>query len=300
MNAVKTTFSIKDLESLGGVKAHTIRIWEKRYNLLEPQRTPTNIRTYTLADLQKLLNVRFLLDNNYKISKVAKHDSKAIAAMVADLVARKNAEITSHAINSLKIAMMNFDQELFQATYDALREDLSFQEVFIQAFIPLLHEIGLLWQTDTINPAHEHFIYNLIKQKIVLQTEKVQQQVGTQKKTTFVLFLPENEIHELGLIYLNYELIAKGYKTIYLGQSIQLESLEYLSLNHPEIAFVSYFTVKPEPDELPEYLETFNTTFKKFTHQLHVLGYRVQELNATKTPKNVQVHKKIEDFIQTL
>ena len=121
-NVVKIKFSIKDLESLSGIKAHTIRIWEKRYNLLTPERTQTNIRTYLLSDLQKLLNVVFLMNNNHKISKIAKNSTAEIAKMVADIVAKESFSSQSHAINSFKISMMNFDQNLFYKTYDTLKE----------------------------------------------------------------------------------------------------------------------------------------------------------------------------------
>ena len=164
MNTVKSTFSIKDLESFGGIKAHTIRMWERRYNLLEPERTPTNIRTYSLEDLQKLLNVTFLLDHNFKISKIAKNSSDEIASLVAEIVEEKDLGTNHHAINSFNIAMMNFDQRLFSQTYNQLRKTLDFRSVFFEVFIPLLEKIGLLWQAGVVNPAHEHFIELLRKE----------------------------------------------------------------------------------------------------------------------------------------
>ena len=270
--AVKTKFSIKDLESLSGIKAHTIRIWEKRYNLLDPERTPTNIRTYSLADLQKLLNVVFLTENRYKISKIAKHSTKEIAQLVAEIVTATSAANENHAINSFKIAMMNFDQKLFYKTYNALSETKTFTTIFYETFLPLLHEIGLLWQTNTVNPSHEHFIFNLIKQKILVSIEGQQRMVPPTRQETFALFLPENEIHELGLLFLNYELVCRGYKVIYLGQSIMLENLKYLSINHPNLSFATYFTVEPLLEEIPQYFKTFNETFGNQKLDLYVLG----------------------------
>ena len=299
MNAVKTQFSIKDLESLGGVKAHTIRIWEKRYNLLNPERTPTNIRTYTLKDLQKLLNVTFLLENKYKISKVAKHSSKEIAEIVADLVSKNNLS-DNHAINSLKIAMMNFDQQLFARTYESLSTVLSFREIFVQAFVPLLNELGLLWQTDTINPAHEHFITNLIKQKILLKIEQYQLDHSPTKSKTFVLFLPENELHELGLMYLNYEIITSGYKCIYLGQSIQLDSLKYLLTNQTNLHFVSYFTVKPEDQTVKDYVSDFNRELSSSKIPFYILGKRAQQVDQNELPDNVEIFNSVKDFAKVL
>lgn len=299
-NAVKTKFSIKDLESLSGIKAHTIRIWEKRYNLLEPLRTDTNIRTYTLADLQKLLNVVFLTENRYKISKIAKHSTKDIARLVATIVAETSVSNENHAINSFKISMMNFDQNLFYKTYMALNETKTFVEIFYETFLPLMHEIGLLWQTDTINPSHEHFIFNLIKQKILVNIEKTQREVPPLMDQTFALFLPENEIHELGLLFLNYELVAHGYKVIYLGQSIQLENLKYLSVNHPNLSFVSYFTVEPHKDNLQSYFEDFNAVFGQQLLDLYVFGAMTQYMEEEKCPPNVQVMLSIREFVNLI
>lgn len=299
-NVVKTKFSIKDLESLSGIKAHTIRIWEKRYNLLQPTRTTTNIRTYVLSDLQKLLNVVFLLKNNYKISKIAQNSSKEIAGIVSEIVANKSFSNENHAINSFKISMMNFDQNLFYKTYNTLLETNTFVEIFYQVFLPLLEEIGLLWQTDTINPSHEHFIFNLIKQKILVNIEKMQRTVSPLHDKTFALFLPENEIHELGLLFLNYEIVARGHKVIYLGQSIMLENLTYLSINHPNLSFVTYFTIQPPIEEIPEYFNEFNAMFGQQQLDLYVLGALTHQIDEASTPHNVRIMMSIREFVNTI
>src|SRR3970282_882472 len=172
INNVKSVFSIKDLENLSGIKAHTIRIWEKRYNVLKPMRTDTNIRLYDLASLQKLLNIVLLHDYGYKISKIASYSEDKIPSLVREIISSKNSK--NHAISAFKMAMMNYDEELFLNTYNWLIAEKSFKEVFHEVFIPLLEELGLLWQTDTITPAHEHFISYLIKQKLLTNTEKLQ------------------------------------------------------------------------------------------------------------------------------
>ncbi len=299
-NIVKTKFSIKDLESLSGIKSHTIRIWEKRYNLLEPERTLTNIRTYKLSDLQKLLNVTLLINNGYKISKIAQYSSGTITEFVANIIADRSTKDQNHAINSLKIAMMNFDQNLFLETYNAQMEETDFQSVFYETFLPLLHEIGLLWQTDTINPSHEHFIYNLIKQKILLNIELVQSNIKQTNDETFVLFLPENEIHELGLLFLNYEIVRHGFKAIYLGQSIQLESLNYLSANQPKISFVTYFTVQPKNEDIPDYFRQFDKLFGQNGHQLYVMGNKSNFINELGLPDSIKVTLSIREFINII
>lgn len=300
MNAVKTKFSIKDLESLGGIKAHTIRIWEKRYNLFEPDRTPTNIRTYDLKDLQKLLNVTFLLEHNHKISKIAKHSAEEISRLVAEIVAERKLDSGNHIINSFKIAMMNFDQRLFARTFESLQLKLSFRDIFFQVFIPLLEEIGLLWQAGVINPAHEHFITSLIKQKVLLRIEEHHQTNETTKPKTFVLFLPENEIHDLGLMFLNYEITSHGYKCIYLGQSIQTESLKYFVTNQGNIHFVSYFTVKPDSQTVAEYVQDFNTEMESDSVPFYILGRLAQKARQEEMPSNVKLFKSMESFTEML
>ena len=223
MDNMKSDFSIKDLENISGIKAHTIRIWEKRYKLLEPERTETNIRHYGLRSLQKLLNVAFLNSNGIKISKIAKLSNEEVSAHVREIASRGNIE--HHAINAFKMSMFHFDQVLFYKTYMNLLERYTFREIFYDIFIPLLNEMGLLWQTNTISPAHEHFISVHIKQKILLNIEKLQSLEPKPATRTFVLFLPENEIHDIGLLFVNYELRSRGYHTIFLGESIPMKSL---------------------------------------------------------------------------
>lgn len=300
MNAVKTKFSIKDLENLASVKAHTIRIWEKRYQLLVPERTPTNIRTYSLKDLQKLLNVSFLLEHDYKISKIASHSTSRIAELVGQIVSQKTQPKGHQSINSFKIAMMNFDQQLFAKTFDSLSRELDFTTIFKEVLIPLLEEIGLLWQTNTIDPSHEHFITNLIKQKILLRIEQYQLTDIPEKSRVFVLFLPENEIHDLGLLFLNYEIVRHGYKCIYLGQSILIENLKYLMLNQSNVCFVSYFTVKPDHSSVADYARAFNAELENNNVPFYIFGRKALRENIKDLPKNAHVIKSIDSFIENL
>nr|WP_297782910.1 MerR family transcriptional regulator [uncultured Allomuricauda sp.] len=299
MNNVKTSFSIRDMENLSGIKAHTIRIWEKRYNLFSPERTDTNIRTYNLESLQKLLNVTLLYNNGYKISKIAKMGEEKIPALVNEIISEKSEK--SHALNSLKLAMLNFDQSLFLKTYNGLMEEKSFTQIFNDVFIPLLNELGLLWQTNTISPAHEHFISNLIKQKIYIHTEKLQFEAPTKKDEVYVLFLPENEIHELGLLYVNYQLALHGYKTIYLGQTMPIESLEDLLKYYSNIRFVSYFTVSPTKDEIDDYFDRFGEVLKKSPgSKLYVMGYQIQEIGEEKQLGPIKIFKSINQLVDFL
>ncbi|WP_179377054.1 MerR family transcriptional regulator [Winogradskyella wichelsiae] len=299
MNNIKNRFSIKDLENLTGIKAHTIRIWEKRYNLLEPKRTETNIRYYDLASFQKLLNVKYLNSNGYKISKIATIEPQEIPQLVRELATKTN--LDSHAINAFKLAMINFDQALFYKTYETLLTEKSFENIFYNIFIPLLTEIGLLWQTDTITPAHEHFISILIRQKILINTEKVQSKQSHHPVKTFVLYLPDNEIHDLGLTFINHEVISNGHRSIFLGQSVPLESLIELKNYYDDITFISYFTIKPEKENLLTYIDQFNELLlKDSTSNFWILGNRVNDLDTEELPNNVITYKTIKSLTDAL
>jgi DNA-binding transcriptional MerR regulator len=299
MNNVKKVFSIRDLENLSGIKAHTIRIWEKRYNLLAPNRTRTNIRTYSLSSLQKLLNITLLYNNGYKISKIAKIPEQNIHLKVREIVAKNSTK--NHAINAFKLAMINFDQTLFTNTYNGLLADKSFREIFKTIFIPLLNELGLLWQTDTISPAHEHFISSLIRQKILINTEKLQHLEPVKTEKVFVPFLPENEIHDIGLLYINYEIVLRGYKSIYLGQTIPLENLSEVMDYFNNVCFVSYFTVVPTKDHINEYIKDFSHMTKDNENvQLWILGRQIKFLENETLPNYVKTFTSIDQIVEKL
>ncbi len=299
MNNIKKSFSIRDLENLSGIKAHTIRIWEKRYDLLSPERTSTNIRTYSLASLQKLLNITLLYNNGYKISKIAAIPKDEIPVVVKGVISKNDNE--NHAVNALKMAMINFDQSLFQKTYNQLLKKRSFRSIFWDIFMPFLNEIGLLWQTDTISPSHEHFITKQIKQKIYSSSEKLQAIEPVKQDKVFVLFLPDNEIHEIGLLFVNYEILLRGYKTIYLGQSMPMENLIDLKNNFKNIHFLSYFTVVPTKDRLAKYIATFNEQIANGTGaKLWILGQQVKHLNPTNLPSNIKTFESIEALSSAL
>ena len=295
MNNVKNVFSIKDLENLSGIKAHTIRIWEKRYDILQPTRTDTNIRLYDLASLQKLLNITLLHDYGYKISKIATYPQDKIPSLVREIISSKTAK--SHAISEFKMAMMNFDQELFFKTYNWLIAEKSFKEIFHQVFIPLMNELGLLWQSDTITPAHEHFISYLIKQKLSVNTEKLQALKQTKLDRIFVLSLPMNEIHELGLMYLNYEILLHGYRTIYLGESMPIENLKDLKKHFSSIVFVSYMTVQPERDVVDSYVQKMSEELRDDSTELWYIGRMVEFVKKEKLPQGITIFNSINELV---
>lgn len=299
MNNIKNVFNIKDLENLSGIKAHTIRIWEKRYNVLEPMRTDTNIRYYDILNLQKLLNISTLHTFGYKISTISKLPAEKIPVLVKEILSNKS--ITNHVINTFKLAMMNFDQELFLTTYNSLLQDKSFRDIFQEYFIPLLQEIGYLWQTNTITPAHEHFISFLIKQKLAANTEKLLLHPPTKTERTFVLFLPENEIHELGLMFLNYELALNGYKTIYLGESVPIKSLKDIRNYFENITFITYITIEPSMEEIKSYMAQLkqDVVNDDETH-LYLFGRNTKYIPDNEVNHNIRIFKSINEFSEDL
>jgi len=295
---VKTQFGIKDLENLSNVKAHTIRIWEKRYNLLEPDRTDTNIRKYDLDNLKKLLNVAYLYNAGHKISKIASLNNVQIQELIKKNI---NGLDSEYMLNVFKSAMFEFDGELFDATLEKLLEKKSFREVFAEIFIPLLTEMGILWHSGTIDPSHEHFISEKIKHTIIWHTAR-KKKSNSQNGQLFTLYLPYHEIHEISLLYANYELISAGFNTIFLGPNIPLESLTHVLKTKKKVVFVTYFTVRPENNNLKKYLTDFQKEVSaKDTCELWILGNKAEK--SFKNTKSLKFFRDIKQFtyhIETL
>ena len=299
MNTPKNVFTIKDLENLSGIKAHTIRIWEKRYNILEPMRTDTNIRTYDMHSLQKLLNICALHSFGYKISTIAKLHEDKIPVMVREILSNKT--LNSHVLNNFKLAMMNFDQSLFFNTYNSLLNEKSFREIFYGCFIPLLEEIGMLWQTDTITPAHEHFISNLVKQKIAANTEKIQAIEPIKTDRVFVLYLPEGEIHDTGLMLLNYELILNGYKAVYIGQNVSLSGIKDVKNYFDNITYITYITTNPTSADVNRYIETLiKEVLNDEQSELYVFGRTASTIDSKYLSNNIRTFSSTKEFGDSL
>ena len=299
MNSTEHVFSIKDLENLSGVKAHTILISEKRYNLLKPKRSKTNIRHYDLNNLQKLLNISFLNSNGFKISKIAALDETELAPKTRELAFMGKND--SQAIVAFKLAMLNFDQILFYNTYNSLLEEKSFRTIFYEVFIPLLFDLGMLWQTNTISPSHEHFLTVHIKQKILVHIERLQSTDPRPSTKTVVLFLPENETHDLGLLFINYEILSLGYHTIFLGENIPLNNLKYINKLYDDIIYISYFTIKPSDNDIYDYLKIFSEEYLSVNkNSAKLIGHRIRNLIPENVPKNIMLYDKIEDLVKDL
>jgi len=298
LNNIKNQFSIIDFENLTGIKAHTIRIWEKRYQLFNPERHGNNERLYQLDDLKKILNISFLQENGWKISKIAILTDDEMSATINAMVAEKGKY--TEAINQFKVAMFSFDLMLFEITYQKLIAQRAFKEIFHEIFIPLLDLIGVLWQTGTIVPAHEHFVSQLIENKLHLNIEKIQTLPKKMDKT-FVLFLPENEIHNLGILYIQYELLLKGYQTIYLGHSIPLEDLRILQTLYNPIVFITQFTVAPRLETLDDYMHTLqNVLLNRPQDECWINGRKADLITLYLHTPQVKVFPKVKELLNAI
>lgn len=296
MNNIKSVFSVKDLENLSGIKAHTIRIWEKRYDLFSPNRDENNIRSYDSNDLKRILNIAFLNNFGYKISKISKLSEQEIVSLTQKIYSEKTN--ASYAVSNLKLAMFNFDASLFYKTYDKIAQTKSFEEIFYEVFIPLLDEIGFLWQTETLKPIHEHFISSLIRQKLFSEIE--QQQKNTfDDSEVFVLFLPMHEIHELGIMFVNYLLLKRNKHVIYLGGSVPMEDLIEVKKYYSKVTFLSYFTVQPESEKLIDYLNQFKSEIlTRESDKFCILGKQVFDFKST--IKDIYTYNGIQNLLLEL
>ncbi len=297
LNNIKTVFTIRDLENISGIKAHTIRIWEKRYDLLEPNRTDTNIRYYSSESLLKLLNVSLLNKHNFKISKIANMSEDQILINARELAFKF--AVNDDAINSFKMAMFQFDKTLFNNTYNKLLHKKTFREIFKDVFVPFLSQIGLLWQTNTLMPAHEHFISNLIIQKIQLNTEKLESN-STKGEYSYVFFLPDGEIHEIGLLYLNYELALRGAQTIYLGQSLPLNNLNYFFNGDSKVCFITSMTVKPYDDKLVDYFYEIDDILKDTEHKMIAIGHKAMDVKELEFSSDIKVFPSVIEYLENI
>jgi hypothetical protein len=237
-----------------------------------------------------------LHDYGYKISKISTLSEDKIIKLTREIVSEKSAK--THAISSFKLAMMNFDQGMFFDTYNELLATKTFKEVFYEVVIPLMNEIGFLWQTFTITAAHEHFLSNLIKQKLMTNIEKLNNNKPEKTDKVFVLYLPYDEVHELGLMYLNYEVISNGYKSIYLGESVPLESLKDLKNYFDNIVYVCYMTVEPQKEEVENYIQRIENEVIDETSELWLIG-RMTEY-AQKERPYMRVFNSIESLSENL
>lgn len=231
------TYSIADLEKLSGIKSHTIRIWEKRYNIVSPERTDTNIRAYNDDQLKKILNISFLINNGLKISKIASLSLDELSSKVLSLTS--STDSFEAQINDFVICSLQFDEPLFENTYNGLRKNHTLSYIYENIFIPTLRRIGALWSSGELFPAQEHFLSNLIKQKFYHAIEDADSKIKMGKKA--YLFLPPWEDHDFALLYSNMVLKENGYDVVNVGKTISFDSiLQCIEKIKPDILFTTF------------------------------------------------------------
>ncbi len=294
MNAVTNRYSIKDLEKLTGVKAHTIRIWEKRYGIVQPERTESNIRCYSDCDLKRLLNISILNKRGFKISALANLSGEEIKDKVMNLVSDHH--LYEAQIENLVLAMIDLDEGKFEKILSSAVIEIGFEETLIRIVYPFFIKIGLLWQTGAITPAQEHYVSNLVRQKIIAAIENLEIKHPPAAKL-FILFLPDHEYHELSLLFFSYMIKKVGHKVIYLGQSTPLEDvIKAASIHTPDYLLTTFTSPMPHID-IKEYIALLSEPFPGI--RLYVSGLQLAEEHA-QLPPQVSVISDLFRFKQQL
>ncbi len=282
-------YSIKDLEGFTGIKAHTLRIWEQRYNLLEPERTETNIRLYNDQQLKTLLNAVMLYKNGYKISHIALLKENNINEEIAKIV--KSTTSNDSIIDALVVCMINMDEEHFEELLTNSIDKNGFESTIIDVIYPFFERVGILWLTDVINPAQEHFVSNLIRQKMIVAIDKlgVIKDPGGRK---CIAFLHEEELHEIGLLLYTYFLKKNNFKVIYLGQVVPYDDVKTaIQKQEPNVILTGF--VKPmESNWINQYIGTLLNDFENIT----VLSTGFQSSLITLKNERLHLISSINDF----
>lgn len=288
------TYSIKDLERISGIKAHTLRIWEQRYEILKPERTDTNIRTYSDHDLKRILNIGILNSNGVKISKLAKMDAEQLFQQVRAV--SENNLSTQNQVDNLIIAMVEMDEDRFERYISSCILRHGFDNTMSQIIYPFLQKVGVLWQTDSINPAQEHFISNLIRQKLIVAIDGTSNRQKDEGKQ-FLLYLPENELHEISLLYANYKIRASGNKSIYLGQSVPYADLKMVYNLHKPDYILTILTCQLIDQSLQEYANRLAEDFPD--SQILITGAFASQQEIVQ-PKNILIYNNIDQLSRIL
>jgi MerR family transcriptional regulator, light-induced transcriptional regulator len=287
-------YSIKDLEKLSGIKAHTLRIWEQRYSIIIPKRTKTNIRYYTDTDLRAILNVALLNKNGYKISKISELSAEEISEKVAS-ISEKNFEHDTQ-LDALTISMIEMDEYKFDRIISTNIQQLGFEKTMMEVIHPFLDKLGLLWLTGSIHPVQENFMAYLIRQKIIVAIDNLPLTVGRHVKK-YLLYLPEGETQELSLLFMHYLLKSRQNQVIYIGQNMSIDDLrDVYQIHKPDYMYTMItetFTRQP----VARYIDLISNTFP--ASKILLSGYQIVS-QKVESASNVLVLKSIQETISFL
>ncbi len=288
-------FNIKDIENLTGIKSHTLRIWEQRYGIPQPKRTATNIRYYDDEDLKLLINVSMLNRNGHKISKLTALSKEELEKLVFELTA--DVSDVDVQLDSMMQAMFNLDEAAFDRILSSHLMKFGLEKTMLELFFPFLKRIGVLWQTGQVNPAFEHFMSNLIRQKIIVAIDS-QVSVKKERPKKFILFLPEGETHELGLLFANYAIRSRGHHTIYLGQNLPYAELDAIVNQYEANYIMSALTSTPSKISTQTIVNNLSARFKDKT--ILLTGFQITSNLTVTAPKNVILLPTFESFLSTI
>lgn len=293
---MESTFSIKDLSQLSRIKAHTLRIWEQRYGILNPSRTKTNIRYYSQDDLKYLLNVTILYDHGFKISAIAKLGLTELGEKVKKL--SQHVMQYPSQIQGLVLAMIELDEDRFETQLNTDIEILGLQDTIENIVYPFLQQVGMLWLSNTINPAQEHFISNLIRQKLIVSIDALKKELNPTAKK-FILYLPEGEFHEIGLLYIHYLIKLHGHKSIYLGQNLPLGDLLEVQRIHKADVIFTRVTSYTGSENLQLHFDQLSKHHPET--MIWISGYQVvsQDLDTAKNFIKLDDLKKFKSLLKT-
>ncbi|MFN3794212.1 MAG: MerR family transcriptional regulator [Chitinophagaceae bacterium] len=284
-------FTIKDLENLSGIKAHTIRIWEQRYTFLNPQRTETNIRYYSNDELKTVLNFALLNKYGYKISHIDKMSEEEMKEKILSLSQAQAQQ--ERIVNDLIHYMVDLRLEEFESSLDTYIMAKGIERTITQIIFPFLERIGILWITNHVNPAQEHLVTNIIRQKLIVGIESTVSHIQINK--TILLFLPEGEHHELGILFMYYLLKSRGVKVLYLGANVPVKDVEYVAqLKKPEFLY-THLTSVAHNFNFERFLSHISTRVS--STPLIVSGLLTQQYKK-KVPANVSFKKSLADVME--
>jgi DNA-binding transcriptional MerR regulator/methylmalonyl-CoA mutase cobalamin-binding subunit len=276
-------YSIKDLERISGIKAHTIRIWEKRYNIVVPERTESNIRYYSDTDLKRILNISVLISNGYKISRIAGLSDQQLCERIVELNNMHSPEHSGH-IESLIVAMIELDEVKFEKVLNNSIIKIGFEETLFMVIYPLLSKIGTLWQTGSITPSQEHFLSNLVRQKLFTAIDGLPLEKRAGYKT-FLLVLPQWELHDIGLLVYHYLIRKRGHKSIFLGQGVPLEDIASIKAHSQPEVIVTSFSASTEEEDIRAYLRELSEQFKDTP--IYISGIQTEKISG-RLPAGIQ------------
>jgi len=285
------SFTIKDLENLSGIKAHTIRIWEQRYQFLKPDRTDTNIRHYSNEELKKLLNIALLNKYGYKISHIDKMGEAEVKEKLLSLTQTQAQQ--ERLLNDLIQCMIDMDTDKLEHILDNYILARGIERTITQIIFPYMERIGVLWLTNHINPAQEHIVTNIIRQKLIVGIEGVNTSLKVNK--TILLFLPEGEYHELGMLFMYYLLKSRGVSVIYLGANVPINDVEYVvKLKNPNYIY-SHLTSIGQKFNFDKFLANIT---KKFTNTPVVISGQLTQSYEKKIPPQINFKKSFSEVME--